>query len=65
MNTMCEANAYLRQDNEEELFLEGVDKVVPKDDHLELENIFGIKKIVKGTIKELSLVEHKIVIEKA
>jgi len=64
VNKMCEANAYLRQDNEEELLLEGVDKVVPIDDHLELENIFGEKRIIKGFIKELSLVDHKIIIEK-
>ncbi|HHT62255.1 MAG: CooT family nickel-binding protein [Bacillota bacterium] len=61
---MCEANAYLKQDDKEELLLEGVDKVIPKDDHLELENIFGVKKIVKGVIKELSLVDHRIIIEK-
>jgi predicted RNA-binding protein len=65
MNTMCEANAYLRYNNEEKLLLEGVDKVIPKDGQLELENIFGVKKIVKGIIKELALVDHKIVIEKA
>lgn len=62
---MCEANAYLRQDNKEELLLEDVDKVVPKDDYLELENIFGVRKIIKGMIREMHLVEHKIIIEKA
>ncbi|MCR6544079.1 CooT family nickel-binding protein [Dehalobacterium formicoaceticum] len=61
---MCEANAYVRQDGVEELFLEGVDKVVPMDNQLYLENIFGQKKMIAGTIKELSLVDHKIIIEK-
>lgn len=61
---MCEANAYLRHGAEEELFLEGVDKVVPLDGQLVLENIFGQKKIIKGIIKEMSLVDHKIIIEK-
>ena len=61
---MREANAYERQNNEEELFLEGVDKVVPIDGHWELENIIGEKKIIKGFIEELSLVDYKIIIEK-
>ncbi|MFZ5632807.1 MAG: CooT family nickel-binding protein [Bacillota bacterium] len=61
---MCEANAYLRQDGEEELFLEMVDKVVPHEEGLMLEDIFGRRKIVKARIAELALVDHKIVLEK-
>lgn len=62
---MCEANAYFIDDNGEEfLFLERVDKVVPQDDKLLLENIFGERKIIKARIKELALVEHKIILEK-
>lgn len=61
---MCEANAFLRDGDKEELLLEDVDKVIPLDGQLILENIFGQKKIIKGVIKELSLVDHKIIIEK-
>ncbi|ATW27639.1 CooT family nickel-binding protein [Candidatus Formimonas warabiya] len=61
---MCEANAYLRHDKEDELLMESVDKVIPEEGQLLLENIFGVKKIVKGIIKELSLVDHKIIIER-
>lgn len=62
---MCEANAYIIDEKgEETLLLEGVDKLVPEDDKLILENIFGQKKIVKARIKELSLVDHKIILEK-
>jgi predicted RNA-binding protein len=62
---MCEANAYLYDDNGEEiLYLERVDKLVPDGDKIILENIFGQKKIVKARIKELALVEHKIILEK-
>ena len=62
---MCEANAFITGENGEEvLLLEGVDKVVPEGDKLILENIFGQKKIIKARIKELSLVEHKIILEK-
>ena len=62
---MCEANAYFVDElGEETLLLEGVDKVIPQDDKLVLENIFGQKKIIKARIKELSLVDHKILLEK-
>ena len=62
---MCEANAYMiNQDGEEELFLESVDKLTPEGDKLVLENIFGQKKIIKARIKELALVDHRIVLEK-
>ncbi len=62
---MCEANAYVI-DNEgnETLLLEGVDKVIPEDGKLILENIFGQRKIIKARIKELALVDHKIILEK-
>jgi predicted RNA-binding protein len=62
---MCEANAYIiNEDGEEALLLEGVDKVVPEADTLILENIFGQKKIIKARIKELSLVDHRIILER-
>lgn len=61
---MCEANAYLRKDGKEELFLEMVDKVVPHEEGLMLEDIFGRRKVIKARIAELALVDHKIVLEK-
>jgi len=62
---MCESNVYLySEDKGEELLLERVDKIIPSGDELFLENIFGERKIVKARIKEMALVEHKIVLEK-
>lgn len=61
---MCEANAYLRRDGKEELLLEMVDKVIPNEEGLVLEDIFGRRKIIKARIAELALVDHKIVLEK-
>lgn len=61
---MCEASAFIRQGDKEELFLADVDRVTPKGGQLVLENIFGQKKTIAGMIKELSLVDHKIIIEK-
>ncbi|MDT3699023.1 MAG: CooT family nickel-binding protein [Thermincola sp.] len=61
---MCEANAYVRNNDSEELLLESVDKIIPEDDKLILENIYGQRKTIKGKIVEMALVQHRIVIEK-
>lgn len=61
---MCEANAYLRKGDTEELFLEMVDRVTPHEEGLLLEDIFGRRKIVKAKIVELALVDHRIILEK-
>jgi len=61
---MCEANAYLRKDGKDEMLMEMVDKVVPQEDGLVLEDIFGRRKVVKARITELALVEHRIILEK-
>lgn len=63
MQGMCEANAYIRQDGKEELLLEMVDRVMPHEDGIMLEDIFGRRKIVKAKIAELALVDHRIVLE--
>ena len=61
---MCEANAYLFNAGQEELILESVDVVQPEaDDQYRLINIFNEQKIVKGRIRSMHLVEHKIVFE--
>jgi predicted RNA-binding protein len=61
---MCEANVYvIDKDGKETLLLERVDKVVPTEDGLLLENIFSQRKTVKAVIKEMALVEHKIILE--
>lgn len=60
---MCEANAYLLKGDKEELVLESVDRIVPQEDGLLLEDIFGKKKILRARIKEMALVDHKILLE--
>lgn len=62
---MCEANVYLIDENgEEKLLLESVDKIIPESKELHLENIFGQRKVIKARIKEMALVEHRIILEK-
>lgn len=61
---MCEANAYLLQGDKEELVMESVDIVEPQgEDSWRLVGIFGDQKIIKGKIKMMNLVNHKIFFE--
>jgi predicted RNA-binding protein len=61
---MCEADAYLVKDGEEELLMKAVDVIEPEDDQgYRVVNIFGEQKIVKGRIKGMHLVDHKILFE--
>jgi predicted RNA-binding protein len=62
---MCEANVYLLEENgEKTLVLEAVDKVIPGADEVYLENIFGERKTIKARIKEMALVDHRILLQK-
>ncbi|HEX3037606.1 MAG TPA: CooT family nickel-binding protein [Oscillospiraceae bacterium] len=62
---MCEANVYLLdKDGNTNLLLDAVDKVIPgEDSHIFLENIYGERKTIKARIKEMHLVDHKIILE--
>jgi predicted RNA-binding protein len=59
---MCEAAAYLLQNGEERLILESVDFLEPEGDEIRLVSLFGGEVKVKGKIKALSLVDHKIIL---
>jgi predicted RNA-binding protein len=61
---MCEANAYVYEDGKEELYLENVDVMKPEDGKIFMKNLFGEQKIFEGEIKEVSLLRHKIILEK-
>lgn len=63
---MCEANVFIKDKDAEdyELLLEAVDKLIPGDDEITLESIFGERKIVKAKITEMTLVDHEIRLER-
>jgi predicted RNA-binding protein len=61
---MCEANAYILHNGKEELYLESVDIMRPEEGKIFLRNLFGEQKIFDGEIREISLLQHKIVLEK-
>ncbi len=61
---MCEANAYLiEEDGQESLLMEAVDKVEPDENGIRLVSIFGEQLFIKGRIQSLSLVDHKVFIK--
>jgi len=60
---MCEANAYLFKDGKEELILEAVDILENEGNQVRIANIFGEQKVIRGRIRSMSLVNHKILLE--
>jgi predicted RNA-binding protein len=60
---MCEANAYLLKNGEEHLLLEAVDVLENEGNQVKMANIFGEQKVVKGRLRSMSLVNHKIILE--
>jgi len=62
---MCEANAYLNTDGgKEELLMEGVNILRPEEQGVYLQSIFGEQKVVvKAHIKEMHLLDHRIILE--
>jgi len=60
---MCEANAYVMKGDEEKLFMESVDIIRPEREGVYIQDIFGEQRWLKAHIKEMNLVEHRIVLE--
>ena len=61
---MCEAAAFMVKDGQEELLLEAVDLIEPEDEGgFRLVSIFGEQKTIRGKIKSINLVGHRIVFE--
>ena len=61
---MCEANAYMLKDGEETLLMESVDLVEPEaDGTFRLVGIFGDQISIKGKIRRMNLVDHRILFE--
>ncbi|KZL93345.1 CooT family nickel-binding protein [Clostridium magnum] len=62
---MCESTAYLITEDGERKLMDYVVDVVPKENgKLSLTDILGEEQIIEGILKEIRLLEHKIIIEK-
>ena len=61
---MCEVRVFKREGGEEKLLLRDVYLIEEEPDGLRFETIFGEQKVFEGEIKEISLLRHRIVLEK-
>ncbi|MFO7965217.1 MAG: CooT family nickel-binding protein [Desulfobacterales bacterium] len=61
---MCEANAYLIDNEKQVLVMKAVDVIEPENDGLKLVDIFGNQKFISAVIHALSLVDHKVFLKK-
>ncbi len=61
---MCEANVYLKDGENEVLFMESVDTIEPHENGLKLVDIFGMQKFIQAKIKDMTLLNHRIILEK-
>ena len=60
---MCQSSAYLEKDGKNELLMEDVDLIEAKGEQIKLINIFGEKMEIKAKVKNLSLIDHKIILK--
>ena len=61
---MCESNAYLKDGENEVMLMESVDTIEPCEDGLKLMDIFGKQMFIKDKIKDMTLLNHRIILEK-
>lgn len=61
---MCEATAFLlRKNGDEVLLLADVDLIEPQEGgQMRLVSIYGEQKVLKASIKSMSLVNHRVVL---
>lgn len=59
---MCESAAYIWKDDKLERIMENVVSVDPTEGKVYLTDLLGDQKIVDGEIKEIRLMDHKIII---
>lgn len=61
---MCESNVYLKKAGQEELIFSEVMRIIPEgENEFTLVGLLGDTKKVKGVIKEINLLGHKIIFE--
>lgn len=60
---MCDLKAYMKTPDKEDLILEAVNQVRTEGGEVILKNLFGEEKRVKGSIREISLVKNRLVLD--
>jgi len=62
MLVMCELNAVLVRDGERKLVMESVTRMVVDGNSIELTGIFGDRKIVSGSIRDVDFAKGETII---
>lgn len=60
---MCQSSVYIIRNGKEDLVMEDVNLVKPQDGELLLVGMLGETKQLKARIKELQLMDHRILLE--
>jgi predicted RNA-binding protein len=60
---MCQSRVVTLREGQEEVVMDDVVTVRPQDDRLLLQDLYGQEKVIRARIKELQLMDHRIVIE--
>lgn len=61
---MCESRVYILEDGQEKKLMDNVIHIEPQDGKLFMYDLLGEQKIVDAVIKEIKLLEHKIILER-
>ncbi|SCI00636.1 MULTISPECIES: CooT family nickel-binding protein [unclassified Romboutsia] len=62
---MCESAAFMLKNNELKKVMDNVVSVDPVEGKVYLTDLLGDQKIVDGVIKEIRLMDHKIILEES
>ena len=62
---MCESSVYFATEEGEQLVLEEVVTLLPQEDGFLLTTLFGERKHMRGKIKVIDLLKHRVILEKA
>jgi predicted RNA-binding protein len=60
---VCESTAYLFREDGLEKIMDNVVYMKPEDGKVYLSDLLGEQKIVDGEVKEIRLIDHKIIIQ--
>ncbi len=60
---MCESKVYLATEQGEELILADVTSIRPDGDGFQLATLFGEQVHVRGRIREIDLLRHRVMLE--
>jgi predicted RNA-binding protein len=62
---MCEAAVFLDRDGELEKVMDDVVEVKPEGNKLLLVDVFGEQKLVSARLKEVELMDHRIILRQS